>query len=207
VITRALPATADGAVEQIPVDGLERFRAAVLGPGLGTATATVTAVREFIGKAPVPIVLDADGINAIAGDPELLAHRPDGVSTIITPHEGEFTRLAGGPPGDDRVAAARDLARRSNAVVLLKGSRSVIAAPDGRAAINTTGGPWLATAGTGDVLAGIVGALVARGLEPFDAAVAGAWLHGRAADGAGHAGLVAGDLIDALPRILASLEE
>jgi NAD(P)H-hydrate repair Nnr-like enzyme with NAD(P)H-hydrate dehydratase domain len=90
--------------------------------------------------------------------------------------------------------------------VLLKGSRTVVADPTGRAAINTTGGPWLATAGTGDVLSGVIGALAAIGLPPCRAAAAGAWIHGRAGDHAGHAGLVAGDLIDALPIVLADLE-
>jgi NAD(P)H-hydrate repair Nnr-like enzyme with NAD(P)H-hydrate dehydratase domain len=88
---------------------------------------------------------------------------------------------------------------------LLKGSRTVVAAPSGAAAINVTGGPWLATAGTGDVLSGILGALVAQGLAPFEAAVAGAYIHGRAADVVGHQGLIAGDLIEALPSVLTSL--
>ncbi|HKN90596.1 MAG TPA: NAD(P)H-hydrate dehydratase, partial [Acidimicrobiia bacterium] len=107
--------------------------------------------------------------------------------------------------GEDRVAAARRLAERAEAVVVLKGSRTVVADPTGHAAVNPTGGPWLATAGTGDVLSGIVAALAAMGLPAFRAAAAGAWLHGRAADVAGHAGLVAGDLIDALPIVLAGL--
>jgi len=207
VITRSLPATSSGALDEGAakevLDGLDRFRALVVGPGLGRHPATVAAVRRLVAEAPVPLVLDADGLNALDGDVELLAGRP--AATVVTPHAGEYARLAGEPVGDDRVAAARALAERAGAVVVLKGSRTVVAAPSGQAAVNTTGGPWLATAGTGDVLSGVVGALTALGLPAFRAAAAGAWLHGRAADRAGHAGLVAGDLIDALPAVLAAL--
>jgi hydroxyethylthiazole kinase-like uncharacterized protein yjeF len=156
-----------------------------------------------VAEAPVPLVLDADGLNALDGDLDVLARRP--AATLVTPHAGEYARLAGEKVGDDRVAAARRLAERAGAIVVLKGSRTVVADPTGRATINTTGGPWLATAGTGDVLSGIVGALAAIGLPAFRAAAAGAWIHGRAADEAGHAGLVAGDLIDSLPAVVASL--
>jgi NAD(P)H-hydrate epimerase len=207
VITRTLPATPAGALDEDAVkavlDGLDRFRALIVGPGLGQAPPTVAAVRRLVAEAPVPLILDADGLNALGGDLDLLAARP--AATVVTPHAGEYARLAGEPVGEDRVAAARRLAERSGAVVVLKGSRTVVADPTGRAAVNLTGGPWLATAGTGDVLSGIVGALTALGLPAFRAAAAGAWLHGRAADSAGHAGLVAGDLIDALPTVLAGL--
>jgi NAD(P)H-hydrate epimerase len=215
VITRPLPATSSGALDEDAakevLDGLDRFRALVVGPGLGRTAATVAAVRRLVGEAPIPLVLDADGLNALDGDVDLLAARP--AATIVTPHAGEYARLAGEPVGEDRVAAARRLAERAGAVVLLKGSRTVVADPTGRAALNATGGPWLATAGTGDVLSGIVGALAAMGLPAFRAAAAGAWLHGRAADAWGlhlppprHlAGLVAGDLIDALPTVLSQL--
>jgi NAD(P)H-hydrate epimerase len=219
VITRPLPATSAGALDEAAaeevLDGLDRFRALVVGPGLGRAPETVAAVRRLVAKAPVPLVLDADGLNALDGDLDLLAARP--AATVVTPHAGEYARLAGEPVGEDRLGAARRLAERAGAVVLLKGSRTVVADPTGRAAINTTGGPWLATAGTGDVLSGVIGALAAIGLPPCRAAAAGAWIHGRAGDTwglhlppprhtAGHAGLVAGDLIDALPIVLADLE-
>jgi NAD(P)H-hydrate epimerase len=207
VITRSLPATAGGALDEDAtkevLDGLDRFRALIVGPGLGQAPSTVAAVRRLVAEAPVPLVLDADGLNALDGDLDLLASRP--APTVVTPHAGEYARLAGEPVGEDRVAAARRLAERSGAVVLLKGSRTVVADPGGRAAVNLTGGPALATAGTGDVLSGIVGALAALGLSGFRAAAAGAWIHGCAADGIGHSGLVAGDLIEALPSVLARL--
>jgi ADP-dependent NAD(P)H-hydrate dehydratase / NAD(P)H-hydrate epimerase len=208
VITRSLPATSSGGLDEDAtkdiLDGLDRFRALVVGPGLGRSAATVAAVRRLVAEAPVPLILDADGLNALDGDIELLAGRP--AATIVTPHAGEYARLAGEPVEEDRVAAARRLAERAGAVVLLKGSRTVVADPTGRAAVNPTGGPWLATAGTGDVLSGIVGALAARGLPAFRAATAGAWLHGRAADLAGHEGLVAGDLLHALPTVLSQLD-
>lgn len=215
VITRSLPANADGALDETAakevLDGLDRFRALVVGPGLGQAGTTVAAVRRLVAEAPVPLVLDADGLNALGGDLDLLVARP--AATVLTPHAGEYARLAGEPVGDDRVAAARRLAERSDSVVLLKGSRTVVADPTGRAAVNPTGGPWLATAGTGDVLSGVVGTLAAAGLPSFEAAAAAAWLHGRAADTWGlrqppprrNAGLVAGDLVDALPDVLAGV--
>ncbi|HUF83161.1 MAG TPA: NAD(P)H-hydrate dehydratase [Acidimicrobiia bacterium] len=184
---------------------VERFRALVVGPGLGRDDHIAAGVRELGAKAPIPLVLDADGLNALSGDPSPLEAR--GEPTIVTPHEGEYERVAGEPVGTDRLAAARRLADRSGAVVLLKGPATVVAEPGGRTAINPTGGPWLATAGTGDVLSGIVGGLLAGGAHAFEAAAAGAWLHGRAADVAGHTGLVAGDLIEALPATLRSLEE
>jgi ADP-dependent NAD(P)H-hydrate dehydratase / NAD(P)H-hydrate epimerase len=215
VITRSLAATPSGALDEDAVkevlDGLDRFRALVVGPGLGQAPPTVAAVRRLVAEAAVPLVLDADGLNALDGDLDLLAARP--AATVITPHAGEYARLAGETVGEDRVAAARRLAERSGAVVLLKGSRTVVADPTGRVAVNPTGGPWLATAGTGDVLSGVIGALAAAGVPAFEAAAAGAWLHGRSADlWALHqppsnrpTGLVAGDLIDALPAVLAGV--
>jgi ADP-dependent NAD(P)H-hydrate dehydratase / NAD(P)H-hydrate epimerase len=207
VVTRRLPATSSGSLDEDAakevLDGLDRFRALIVGPGLGRTAATVAAVRRLVAEAPVPLILDADGLNALDGDIDLLAGRP--AATIVTPHAGEYARLAGEPVGDDRVAAARRLAERAGAVVLLKGSRTVVADPTGRAALNATGGPWLATAGTGDVLSGIVGALAAMGLPAFRATTAGACIHGLAGDIAGHAGLVAGDLIDALPTVLSRL--
>jgi NAD(P)H-hydrate epimerase len=208
VITKALPAADDGALDEpaadAVLDGLDRFGACVVGPGLGTAPATASAVRRLVRGAPVPLLLDADGLNALAGDLEPLRART--AATVLTPHEGEYQRLTGHAVGADRVAAARELAEQSGAVVLLKGPTTVTAGPDGRVALNLTGGSWLATAGTGDVLSGIVGGLLAQGVEPFAAAATGAWLHGRAADVAGHTGLVAGDLIAALPRTLAELD-
>lgn len=206
VITKGLPATSDGALVGLGDvrEAVERFRAVVIGPGLGGAPETRTAVREMTAEMAVPLVLDADGLNAFAGDAGAIAGRC--APTVLTPHEGEYYRLVGEPVGADRVAAARSLAATTGAVVLLKGPGTVVAEPGGRAAIAPHDGPWLGTAGSGDVLSGIIGGLLARGLEPFAAASAGAFLHAEAADRAGHTGLVAGDLLAALPRTLEALE-
>jgi hydroxyethylthiazole kinase-like uncharacterized protein yjeF len=205
VITRALPANADGALDGLgaTVDVLNRFQALAVGPGLGTADATRAAVRELVTTTATPLVLDADGLNAFAGDAEALRRRPG--PTVLTPHEGEYQRLLGAPVGPDRLDAARRLAGTSGCVALLKGPATVIAEPEGRVVVNPTGGAELATAGSGDVLTGIIGGLLARGLAPFEAAAAGAYVHGRAGDVAGHTGLIASDLIAALPRTLDAL--
>ncbi len=207
VVTRLLPAATDGSLGAdaaiAVLAELERFRVLVLGPGLGAGSATRAAVQRIVAEAPVALVLDADGLNALEGDLSSLRARADrGVPTILTPHAAEYARLTGRPVGLDRVAAARELAVHARSVVLLKGPGTVIAAPDGHVAVNSTGGPWLATAGSGDVLSGIIGGLAARGTDAFEAAAAGAWLHGRAADVAGHTGLVAGDLVAAIPATL-----
>lgn len=168
-----------------------RRRVWVCGPGLGLDRAR--AVLPQLLAAGRRVVADADALGACAGEPEALRG-----CTIITPHEGEFVRLFG-PVGDDKLGAARRAAARIGCAVLLKGADTVIAAPDGRAAINDNGPPWLATAGSGDVLAGLIGALLAQGLEAWEAGCAGAWLHGRAGALAG-SGLIAEDLPHHLPQ-------
>jgi len=205
IIAKALPATDDGALAGLDdlLSSVDRFRALAVGPGLGTADPTRAVVRELMAKVAKPVVLDADGLNAFAGDAATLAERPG--PTVLTPHDGEYARLAGEPVGTDRVDSARRLAALTGAIVLLKGPTTVIAAPDGRATLNVTGGPELATAGSGDVLTGIIAGLIARGLTVFEAAAAGAFIHGRAGDRSGHTGLIASDLIAALPRTLADL--
>nr|WP_283949666.1 NAD(P)H-hydrate dehydratase [Limobrevibacterium gyesilva] len=167
----------------------------VCGPGLGfDAAASVLPLLLAAGRM---VVADADALTACAGDPGRLRG-----AAVLTPHAGEFARVFG-PLGPDRLEAARAAARRSGAVVLLKGSDSVIAAPDGRAAINDSAPPCLATAGAGDVLAGLVAALLGQGMPAWEAACAAAWLHGRAACLAGQ-GLVAEDLPCAIPRAFAA---
>jgi hydroxyethylthiazole kinase-like uncharacterized protein yjeF len=149
----------------------------VCGPGLGAATAG--AVLRRLIAARKTVVADADAITAFAGDPEALRG-----ASVITPHAGEFVRVFG-ETGADRLAAVRAAVERTDAVVVLKGSDTIIAAPDGRAAINGSAPPTLATAGAGDVLAGIIGALLAQGMPAWEAAAASVWLHGRAAHHAG----------------------
>jgi NAD(P)H-hydrate epimerase len=207
VIAKGLPAAPDGSLgdgaAKDVLDHLERFRALAIGPGLGRSPTPAAGVRRIVAAARLPVVIDADALHAVGEDPTLLRIRA--APTILTPHEGEYASLRGGPPGPDRLAAARALAADSGAVALLKGPGTVVAAPDGRARICPTGGPWLATAGTGDVLTGVIAGLLARGLEPFDAAAAGAFVHGLAADLAGHTGLMAGDLVAAIPGVLSDL--
>jgi NAD(P)H-hydrate epimerase len=207
VIARGLPATKSGALAEEAADevlaALDRFKTVVVGPGLGTRGPTAAAVRRIVTKATVPMVLDADGLNGLKGDLRALQARD--APTVLTPHDAEYQRLVGDAPGPDRVAAARTLARATGCIALLKGPATVIADPSGRTAVNPTGTPALATAGTGDVLSGIIGGFLARGAGPFEAAAAGAFVHGKAAEVAGHAGLVAGDLIGALPATLREL--
>jgi len=212
VVTRALPATPEGALDAgaaaAVLAGIERFRAVAIGPGLGRDAQTQTAVRRLVSECALPIVVDADGLNAIAGEPDVLRGRGAArlPTAILTPHAGEYARLACHPVGADRVVAACELAARLDAIVLLKGPGTVVAAPDGRAVVNRTDSPALATAGTGDVLTGIIVGLLAAGAEPFDAAATGAYVHGRAATVAGTGDdLVATDLIGALHHTLDGL--
>jgi hydroxyethylthiazole kinase-like uncharacterized protein yjeF len=216
VITRALPTTPQGALAPLAADAvladISRFRALAVGPGLGSDPAMRQAVCALVAEARVPLVLDADGLNALNGnlDP-LRARQTLGVPTVLTPHDGEYERLACEPVREDRIAAARRLADQSGAVVLLKGPATVIAAPGaGRVALNDTGSSALATAGSGDVLTGVIAAFLARGMPGFEAAACAAWVHGRAADrvreSMGASGVVAGDLPAAVASILHDLE-
>lgn len=170
-----------------------RRAAWVIGPGLPPDGGTLAALRRLVEAAGRAVVADAGALAACAGRPELLRG-----AAVLTPHAGEFERVFG-PVGGDRPAATRAAAAATGAVLLLKGADTTIAAPDGRLAINGNAPPSLATAGTGDVLAGVIGALLARGMPPFEAACAGAWLHGEAATMSHHDGLVAEDLITMLP--------
>ncbi|HZA76066.1 MAG TPA: NAD(P)H-hydrate dehydratase [Acidimicrobiales bacterium] len=194
--------------DAVVLEQLDRMGALVLGPGLGRGAPAVAAIHHLVGMAPVPVVVDGDGLSDLGGQVvDILARRSPDASAVLTPHDGEFTRLAGAPPGPDRIAAARGLAADTGAIVLLKGPTTVVAHPDGRVRLSTTGDARLATAGTGDVLSGLIGALLARGADAFDAAAAGAWLHGRAAQAGPAHGLIASDVVEALPATLATVTE
>jgi NAD(P)H-hydrate epimerase len=180
-----------------------------VGPGFGQHEETARFLEAFLSVGK-PMVIDADALNLIAAH-KLLAKLP--ADTVITPHPGEFDRLAGNSHANfqERARAARDFAKKHHLALLLKGAPTVCFDATGFGMVNPTGNPGLATAGTGDVLTGIVAALRAQGLGPHASAWVGAFLHGRAADLAaedvGEASLVAGDVIEYLPEAFASLEE
>ena len=208
VMTRGLP-DRDGAhteegVEQV-LELAARGGALIAGPGIGRTDGAVAFVRRLVREAEVAVVLDADGLNAHAGDLAALADRP--APTVLTPHEGELGRLLG--VDSDAVRArrlhhAREAARAARAIVVLKGDDTLVAEPDGAVAVSPGASPGRATAGTGDVLSGVIAAALARGVEPFAAACAGVRLHARAgvraADERGVDGVIARDVIEALPH-------
>lgn len=183
----------------------KRFNAVVVGPGLGVTAETSALVRAVL-RSGAAAVLDADALTAFREDPAAL-FADLGPRTVLTPHAGEFERLFPGllAASASRIAAARAAAAACGAVVLLKGPDTVVAAPDGRAAVTTDAPPTLATAGSGDVLAGLIGGLLAQGMEAFAAAAAGAWLHGAAARDFGP-GLIAEDIPERIPAVLGRLE-
>jgi NAD(P)H-hydrate epimerase len=212
VMTVPLPDT-DGSLEPWGVERVleraDRADALVLGPGLGRATAAQEFALQLAQAAPVPLVLDADGLNAHAGSLSLLAERE--ADTVLTPHAGELARLLETDSesiGAGRLHSARLAAREAQAIIVLKGDDTIVAAPDGRAGVNRGGAPALATAGTGDVLSGVVGAFLAKGMDSFHAACAAVLAHSRAgvlsARQIGPEGVIASDVIAALPRALAA---
>ena len=177
----------------------ERVKAAVVGPGLGRDPKTVGAIRQFVASAKIPLVVDADGLNALTPD-VLSVLRKRTAPTVLTPHDGEFARLTGSAPSALRMNDVRALARETNCVVLLKGSTTCVAQPNGQVLVSNTGGPRLATAGAGDVLCGIIAAFLASGLEAEWAAAAGAYIHGAAGQLGFDRGLMAGDLPDLVAK-------
>jgi ADP-dependent NAD(P)H-hydrate dehydratase / NAD(P)H-hydrate epimerase len=217
VMVAALPETDHGADSQVvaALERMERVDSVVLGPGLGREDGARTFARGVLEKAPRPLVLDADGLGAVAGAVERVAVRLQ--PTVLTPHTGELARLLESDSDAidaRRLASARQAADRSRGIVVLKGDDTIIVEPDGRdgrpgrIAISPGGAPALATAGTGDVLAGVLGAFLAKGMEPFTAACAAVHVHltaGRlaAVDVGGVDGVIAGDVIAQLPRALA----
>jgi NAD(P)H-hydrate epimerase len=206
-MTLGLPDTAGGALSHAALAPALRFssrcRAVVVGPGLGRDADTGEFVRSFLASVEAATVVDADALYFLEGNADSLEGAPG--SFVITPHPGEAARLLGFPPSAplpwDRRRAVAELAGRSGAVAVLKG-RGTLVCDGKRIYRNATGNPGMATGGTGDVLAGVIGALLAQGLEPFDAAVLGVRAHGRAGDLAaarrGEVSLVASDLLDFL---------
>jgi hydroxyethylthiazole kinase-like uncharacterized protein yjeF len=193
------------------IDRMARSDALVLGPGLGRARKAQKLARRLARRATVALLLDADGLNAHAGQLESLAQRR--APTVLTPHAGELARLLGCVSAEiqaHRLQFARQAAAEAAAVVVLKGDDTIVAQPDGRVAVNRGAAPALATAGTGDVLSGVIGAFLAKHMEPFHAACAGVFVHARAGRLAGAAigpeGVIASDVINCLPRALSGGE-
>ena len=185
---------------------LQRADAVLLGPGLGRSEELTELTEQIVGSCSVPLVLDADGLYAASRRQDTFWKKA-ACPMILTPHDGEFARLSDALTRLPRSDAALELAERTNAVVLLKGHRTRIAAPDGRRIVNRTGNPGMATGGSGDALAGIIVSLLGQGLTPFDAAACGAWLHGAAGDLAAaqlksEYALLPSDLIRTLPQLL-----
>ncbi len=208
-----LPETDSGALSLRAQSRLRELlgerEALALGPGLGTESETVLLVQEIVGASKIPTVVDADGLNALARAPEKI---PAGRALALTPHPGDAGRLLGSSATEvesDRLQAARGLAAKTKAHVLLKGHRTLVSDPRGNVQVNLTGNAGMATGGTGDVLTGILGALLAQGIDIEEALLLGAHLHGLAGDLAaaevGQTSLVATDLIRKLPEALRSL--
>jgi len=213
-MTQPLPETEAGALDLAAFKAVKaRLKwadAVVFGPGVGTNDGTGELLAKLLPSVNIPLIVDADGLNLLASAKSLLGDLPP--QTILTPHPGEFARLTGLPVRallTNRVELARRFARRWGVILHLKGAPSLTAVPEGAVYINPTGNAGMATGGSGDVLTGIVATLLAQGLPPDRAMVAGAFLHGLAGDKAaaelGEAGMVAGDIIRHLPGVLKEL--
>jgi ADP-dependent NAD(P)H-hydrate dehydratase / NAD(P)H-hydrate epimerase len=204
IVQHAIPA---GGFCAEALSDIGRFGALVIGPGLGRDDQTLTATHACIGEAPVPVVIDGDALFAASwsGDGAGPLCRGRELATVLTPHDGEFGFLTGDCPGDDRIAAALAAAAEFDSTLLLKGPTTVVASPSGRVLLVDRGDQRLATAGSGDVLAGLIGAALAAGIESSVAAAAAAWLHGAAAALGSEEGLLAGDIVDLIPQAIGAL--
>lgn len=214
IMTIPLPETPEHTIAARSLDLLlaasKQTTVVALGPGLSTHPETQSVIRELVARLSMPMVIDADGLNALADHLEPLKrqHAP----MILTPHPGEMgrlTRLGSREVQRRRIDLAMEFAKTHQVVLVLKGARTVVASPDGRATLNPTGNSGMATAGTGDVLTGVIAALMAQGLAPADAARLGVYIHGAAGDlvagERGERGMMAGDLIDRIPSVLHQL--
>ncbi len=216
VISRPLPETEPGSLSLEAEGEILRLAQGVdalaVGPGLSTYPETSALVRRLLTKINKPLVIDADGLNGLAGDISLLTKSP--ASIVITPHPGEMGRLLGKTTGEvqsDRIGVTRETALQTGTVVVLKGARTVISDPEGNVYVNPTGNPGMASAGMGDILTGMIASFVGQGLTEIEAARAGVYIHGLAGDIAagirGEAGLIATDLLDKLPEAIKRLQQ
>ena len=210
VMTHPLPATPKGTLSTSALPILQplilKADCLALGPGLSRDPVTAHAVQQIVAQADLPIVLDADGVNAFSGGTARRKIARAKGPMVLTPHPGEMARLFGvsiDVVQKNRTGVAKKAAKELKAVVVLKGHRTVVAHPVGKLYVNRTGNPGMATAGTGDLLTGIIAALIGQGCDPFEAAAAGVYLHGLAGDIAakkvGETSLIAGDLLAAIP--------
>ncbi len=213
IMTHPLPCTASGYLDDRggnEITGLlSDKKCLAIGPGIGTAPETRELVRELVRTSPVPVVVDADGLNNLADDPAILKDCKSKI--VLTPHPGEMARLIGATPAavqEDRIGCARRFARTYNVHLVLKGARTVIATPDGHVYVNLTGNPGMASAGMGDVLTGMVAGLICQGYSPAVAATLAVFIHGAAADRVGvnqPVGYIASDVIAAIAGAIADL--
>ncbi|KWV50145.1 bifunctional ADP-dependent (S)-NAD(P)H-hydrate dehydratase/NAD(P)H-hydrate epimerase [Bradyrhizobium macuxiense] len=209
-LTAVMVRAVDNPIQFAELLGDKRLNACVIGPGMGVSARTRDFVHTAL-SAQRHLVLDADALTSFASAPDRLFEAikaSDGQQVVLTPHEGEFPRLfsdiSNKYPGRSKLERVRGAAERSGAVVLLKGADTVVASPDGRATIAANAPPWLATAGAGDVLSGIIAGFLAQGVTAFEAASIGVWMHGEGAGEAGP-GLIAEDLTEVLPAVFRRL--
>ncbi|MBI2413932.1 MAG: NAD(P)H-hydrate dehydratase [Deltaproteobacteria bacterium] len=213
VMTAALPETTDKALGPVSWPRIREIiknkTALVMGPGVGNRKDIYLLIEKIASEIEVPLLIDADGLNALAEDASVL--KTVSIPVVLTPHPGEMARLLKTTAGEvqaDRIGAATRLATLTGATIVLKGAGTVIAGADGQVYINTTGNAGLATAGTGDILAGMIGSLLAQGYAPLEASIAGAHVHGLAGDAVkdatGETGMIATDLLPRIPLILNS---
>lgn len=216
IMTEPLPETADQTIGIAALPRLQTLlegkQALALGPGISVNEETVQVVLELVRESPCPIVLDADGINGLVGNLDVLAKAQAPV--ILTPHPGEMARLlerSATEVQNERLALAQSFSEKYGVTLVLKGARTIISSPEGRLAINSSGNPALASGGTGDVLTGLIAGFVAQGLSSFEASCLGVFCHGKAADRLairmGGRGLLAMDLLLEIPIVLKSLSE
>jgi NAD(P)H-hydrate epimerase len=200
-------ASASGHIDNLPAS-TEKFDAVGIGPGIGREAGTARALEKLFGVYTKPIVVDADALNILASEPEMLRQVPPG--SILTPHAREFDRLFGNHPSDrKRIEKAMQKAKSHQLIIILKGHHSLVALPDGSGCFNSTGNPGMATAGSGDVLTGILTGLLAQGYAPADTAILGVYLHGLAGDlAAAHyseESMLAGDITQMLGNVFKQL--
>lgn len=212
VMTLALPETRNASLglmaEKYILEFAKKADAVAIGPGLSKEKETQHLVRNLVRKIDKPIILDADGINALSGHDEVLKSRPP-KTTVITPHPGEMSRLVGKDIAyiqANREAVAKEAAKEYNSVTVLKGYKTVVADPSGEVYVNETGNSGMSTAGAGDVLTGMIASFVGQGIGLYSAAVSAVYLHGKAGDLAakdlGQFSMIAGDILERLPHVM-----